>query len=156
MEARILIIKLDKTNKMAEELENKEQGQQGQQGGDQDKVTKQYEANIKKLVALIGGKENFPKSNIPSGEIGEIVTSLLAERKKGKIEEFKKKANEILDKKVEFDKAVRKEETEFKNKVSAKKKEFNEELLKLFAFVDDIKALEESYYSSINGAANQA
>lgn len=133
---------------MAEELEQKEQT-----SGDSDKTSKQYEQNIKRLVALIGGKENFPKSTIPSNEVSDIVIALLADRKKARIEEFKKKANEILDKKVEFDKIVRKEEQEFKNKVNAKKKEFNDELVKLFAFVDDIKTLEESYYKTISGAA---
>ncbi len=135
---------------MADEKEN--QGQDGQGGAD--KITKQFDANIKKLVALMGGKDNLKKVNVPAGDVGTIVTELVGERRKEKIDEFKKKAKEILDKKLEFDKAIRKEEDEFKNKVNAKKKEFNEELSKLFSFVDDINAVERSYYQSISEMAS--
>lgn len=132
---------------MAEEKEN--QGQEVQGGGD--KITKQFNFNIKKLVALMNGESNLKKVNVPSGEVGKIVEELVGERRKEKIEEFKKKAKEILDKYIEFQKAVKKEEGEFTNKVNGKKKEFNDELVKLFAFVDDIAAVERGYYQAIGG-----
>lgn len=135
---------------MAEEKENQNQGQEGQ-GQNADKITKQFNANIKKLVALMNGESNLKRVNVPAGEVGKIVEELVGERRKEKIEEFKKKAKEILDKYIEFQKAVKKEETEFTNKVNGKKKEFNEELVKLFAFVDDIAAVERGYYQAIGG-----
>jgi hypothetical protein len=122
------------------------------QGGE-DKISKQFDANFRKLVAIMGGAKNMKKVSVPSGDVGTIVDELLNERREEKIKEFKTKAKEILEKKLEFDKNVRKAEDELKNTVNAKKKEFSEEMQKLFSFVDDIGAVEKSYYQSLKEIA---
>jgi hypothetical protein len=122
------------------------------QGGE-DKISKQFDANFRKLVAIMGGTKNLKKVSVPSGDVGTIVDELLKERRDDKIKEFKVKAKEILEKKLDFDKNVRKAEEELKNTVNAKKKEFTEEMQKLFSFVDDIGAVEKSYYQSLKDIA---
>lgn len=122
------------------------------QGGE-DKVSKQFDANLRKLVAIMGGQKNMKKVSVPSDEVGDVVEELLKERRAEKVQEFKAKAKEILEKKLEFDKAVRKAEDELKNTVNTKKKEFSEEMQKLFSFVDDIGSVEKSYYQSLKEIA---
>jgi hypothetical protein len=130
-----------------------ENAQEVNSQGGEDKISKQFEANFRKLVAIMGGAKNMKKVSVPSGDVGTIVDELLNERREEKIKEFKTKAKEILEKKLEFDKNVRKAEDELKNTVNAKKKEFSEEMQKLFSFVDDIGAVEKSYYQSLKEIA---
>ena len=113
-----------------------------------DKVSKQFDANFKKLVALLGGDKALKKTSVPNDELGNIVEDLLKERREEFVKEFKSKAKELLDKKIEFDKEVKKAEEEFKNKVTNKKKEFSEKMKGLFNMVENIQEVENSYYSS--------
>ena len=111
-----------------------------------DKVSKQFDANFKKLVALLGGDKALKKTSVPNDELGNIVEDLLKERREEFVKEFKSKAKELLDKKIEFDKEVKKAEEEFKNKVTNKKKEFSEKMKGLFKMVENIQEVEKSYY----------
>lgn len=113
-----------------------------------DKVSKQFDANFKKLVALLGGDKALKKTSVPNDELGNIVEDLLKERREEFVKDFKSKAKELLDKKIEFDKEVKKAEEEFKNKVISKKKEFSEKMKGLFSMVENIQEVEKSYYSS--------
>lgn len=113
-----------------------------------DKVSKQFDANFKKLVALLGGDKALKKTSVPNDELGNIVEDLLKERREEFVKDFKSKAKELLDKKIEFDKEVKKAEEEFKNKVTNKKKEFSEKMKGLFNMVENIQEVEKSYYSS--------
>lgn len=126
-------------------MENQEQQEQGSE----DKVGKQFDSNFKKLIALLGGEAAFRKVKIDNDETSTLVEELLKERKAEKLIEFKDKAKKLLDKKVEFDKEVKKAEEEFKNKVNTKKKEFTEEMKSLFNIVENIDELQKNYYNSI-------
>ena len=129
---------------MADEKQNQENGE--------DKVEKQYNANFKKLVALMNGEKNMRKTKVPHNEVGQVVEELIKEKKATAIKAFKEQAVVLLDKKVEFDKEIKKLEEEFKGKVNTKKKEFTEEMQKLFKTVEGIEAIEKSYYESLGGA----
>lgn len=134
----------------SEEGQNPEQQQQ--QGND--KITKKYDAAFKKLVALMGGEKNLKKSSIPTSEVGDIVTELLKERRQKTIDKFKVDAMAILDKKIEFDKEVRKAEDQLKNTVIAKKKEFTEEMIKVFATLENIQEVEKAYAENLKGTSD--
>lgn len=114
-----------------------------------DKVSKQFEANFKKLVALFGGDAVFKKPSVPNDEIGNLVEELVKERREEKIKEFKEQAKGLLDKKINFDKECKKAEEEYKQKVIQKKKEFTDEMKKTFSIIEDINEIEKSYYESI-------
>lgn len=123
----------------------------GEESQDQqnDKVSKKFEQDFKKLVALLGGEKNLKKTNVPNDELGGIVEELLKERREDFIKEFKAKAKALLDKKLEFDKEVRKAEDDLKKTVIAKKKEFSEKMKDVFGMVENINEIEKSYYQSM-------
>jgi len=116
-----------------------------------DKVSKEFDKNFKKLVALLGGEAAMKKVSVPNDGIGVIVEELLKERREEKIKEFKEGAKKLLDKKLEFDKETRKAEEEFKRVIISKKKEFSEEMKKVFNVVENIAEIEKSYYESMKG-----
>ena len=121
-----------------------------------DKISKQFESNFKKLVALIGGEKNFKKPKVAKDEVGGIIESLISERKQAVIKQFTEQAIVILDKKVEFDKEVKKAEEELKKSVLAKKKEFSEKMKSLFDLVESIEEIEKSYYISLKEVTNDS
>ena len=119
------------------------------QGQDGDKVQKNFDSNFKKLVALFQGERNLRKSKVPHTELGAVVEELIKDKKAKAIEDFKAAAIVIMDKKVEFDKEIKKLEAEFKQKKDAKLKEFTEEMQNLFKKVEGIEQIEKSYYESL-------
>jgi hypothetical protein len=114
-----------------------------------DKVSKQFDANFKKLVALLGGEKNLKKVNVPNDELGSVVEDLLKERREDFIKDFKTKAKGLLDKKIDFDKEVKKAEEQLRNTVIAKKKEFSEKMKEVFSMVENMQEVEKSYYQSM-------
>lgn len=120
-----------------------------------DKVSKQFDANFKKLVALLGGEKALKKVSVPNDELGTVVEDLLKERREDFIKDFKAKAKVLLDKKLEFDKEVKKAEEEFKNKVVQKKKEFSEKMKEIFGMVENMQEIEKSYYQSLKETSEE-
>ncbi len=114
-----------------------------------DKVSKKFDQDFKKLVALLGGEKNLKKVNVPNDDLGVIVEELIKERREEFVKEFKSKAKSLLDKKIEFDKEVKKAEEDFKKSVIAKKKEFSEKMKDVFNMVENINEIEKSYYASM-------
>ncbi len=114
-----------------------------------DKVTKQFDANFKKLIALLGGEKSLKKINVPNDELGTIVEDLLKERREEFVKDFKVKAKSLLDKKLDFDKEVKKAEEDFKKTVINKKKEFSDKMKEIFNMVENIQEIEKSYYNSM-------
>jgi hypothetical protein len=117
-----------------------------------DKITKEFDKNFKKLVALMGGSDKMKKPIVPNDNVGKIVEELLKERIEEKVKEFKDMAKSLLDKKINFDKETKKAEEEFKKTVIQKKKEFTDEMKKVFNIVEDISEIEKSYYEGIKDA----
>lgn len=127
---------------MADEKEVNEQSSQ-------DKIGKAFEANFKKLVALMGGKGNLKKPSIPNDEVGDIITELLQEERAAIIDKFKTDAKGLLKAKLEFDKECKKAEETYINTVNTKKKEFTEKMVDLFKALENINGIEASYYTSV-------
>ena len=60
-------------------MSTENQNQNPQEGGG-DKVAKNFEKNIKKLVAIVGGEQNLrPVSKVKKDTMGEIVKELFKE-----------------------------------------------------------------------------
>jgi phage host-nuclease inhibitor protein Gam len=127
-------------------MEEQTQGKE-EQGN---KVDRQYKDALKKMVAIMKGPDNMKATKIKSDEVSDIVDSLLKERRESAIADFKKEAISILDKKMEFDKEVKRLEQEFENKVNAKKTEFTNAMQALFKKVESINDIEKSYLDSLN------
>ena len=114
-----------------------------------DKVSKQFDQNFKKLISLLGGESAFKKPTVPNSEVGGIVEELIKEKREEVIKQFKEGAKNLLNKKIEFDKECKKAEVQLKNTIIAKKKEFSDEMKKVFSLVENMQEIEKSYYSSI-------
>ena len=117
---------------------------------DSNKVSKTYDATIKKLVAIVGGEDKlFPTKKVVSDVIGDIVTGLLKERKEDLEKQIKTDLLSLLDKHVSLKKEIKAKEDEFKKLSETKMKEFSEAANKLFGKIDGISELEKDYYQSL-------
>lgn len=131
-----------------------ENNKQQEQQNNGDKVQKAFDANIKKLIAVLGGKENlFPTKKIPSDSVGNLVDEMLKEQKVELAKNVKINLKEILDKKVILDKALKEEESKLAKLKEAKMKEFNDACLKVLNSIADIDKLEQNYYSSLSSSS---
>ena len=136
-------------------MENQEKQVENQQDNN-DKVSKEYEKNFKKFVALLGGEANLKKVSVPNDSIGDVVKELLKERREEFIETFKQDTKDLLDKKIAFDKEVRAAEEQLKKTVTEKKKAFSEAMKKVFTMVEKIDQVEKSYYENLKGTSEVA
>lgn len=135
-----------------QEVQKTNDGQQ-QQGGDSNKVETQFKGNIEKLAALFAGQQDIMKTNrVPNDVVNVAIEALLAEKQAKKVEEFKLKAANLLDRKVEFDRFVIQKEREFKEAVMNKKKEFNKEMEECFKLVQSIEEMRKSYTDSLGSS----
>jgi molecular chaperone GrpE (heat shock protein) len=128
-------------------MESPEKVETPQEGSD--KVAKQYEANIAKLVALMSGSQVFKKPKVKTGDVAAIIEELVAERTENIKKEFKEKASKLIDAKVEFDKFVKQKEKEFQDAITNKKKEFNKEMDSVFGLLESIDEIKKNYESSL-------
>ena len=124
-----------------------------QEQGSSDKVQKAYEANIKKLVAVLGGKENlFPVRKVANDSVGELVSKMLQKKKEeigiSVVEELSK----LVDSKAAMDKSLKEEAEKLKKFEETKKKEFNEACTKVLNKIEGINELEKSYYETLTQA----
>jgi|ERR1041385_754389 hypothetical protein len=130
---------------------NEEQKQNDQQNAG--KVAKQFDENMNKLIAILGGKDLLKTPKLGADDLTEAVKELAKEEKEKRVKLFKEKAAAIIQRKMEFDKEVAAKEKEFQNTVNAKKKEFNEEIKGVFSMIKEIENIEKSYYETLKGMA---
>lgn len=115
------------------------------------KVEKNFESSMKKLVAIIGGEKNlFASKKVNKDVMKIIVDELLSERKKVAEEEIKSDVIKLLDGHVALTKAISEKKKELIKLEQDKKKEFNEAASKVFAKIDSIEVLSSEYYSSLS------
>jgi predicted nucleic acid-binding protein len=130
--------------------ENKNEVKQGEAIVDNNKEAKNYEQNMKKLVAIVGGKENiYPLKRVDNNVVGELVAELLKEQKDELAKNIKVELKGLLDKKVQLEKEVRAKEEELKKLSQQKQKEFNDACAKVFSKIENINKLEEDYNKTL-------
>ena len=116
----------------------------------EDKTIVNFEANMKKLVGVLGGKELLTKtSKVKKDTVEVIVEGLLKERKEKLELTIKSDLSELLDKHVLLTKSIADKQKELKDLETSKKKEFNDACNKLFNKVEDVNQLEKDYYSAL-------
>ncbi len=115
-----------------------------------DKESKKFDSNIKKLVALFKGEKAFKKPRIPNSDISTIIEELTKETKEKLVKDFKEKASKLLTSKVEFDKFVIAKQKEMDTAIQNKKKEFNKEMEECFQIIENIDNLTKDYANSFN------
>jgi hypothetical protein len=129
-----------------------ENNQENQQQDNQ-KEAKKFDANLRKLVALMGGTQTFKKEKVGKDDLSTLIVELTKEKKEGLFKEFKEKANNLVEKKRAFDKMVVEEEKKFQKIILDKKKEFNKEMEGIFGIVDRIDLIEKEYYDTLTSTA---
>lgn len=116
----------------------------------EDKTVKNFEATMKRLVAIVGGEEQlFPKKKIKSDTLATIVSGLVKEKKEKLEKEVTADLISLLDKHVELKKAIAEKKAELKKLEETKMKEFSEAASKIFGKIEDVGNIEKSYYDSL-------
>ncbi len=137
-------------------MENQEQTveQKQEEAG---KVQKQFEATMKKLVAVVGGeKQLLPTKKLDKDVVGTIVEGLLKDKKESLEKEVKSDLVSLLDKHIELKKSIEAKKKELKQLEEQKMKEFSEAASKVFNKIDGIAQMETDYYNSLNQAGNSS
>lgn len=127
---------------------NNNQGENKQEQND--KVSKNYDASINKLVAILGGKEKLlPDTKISKDAVSSVVTELLKEKKEATIKEVKEGLSKLLEQNIALAKATKEKEKELEQLKLSKKKEFVDAANKLFNKIEGLVDLEKSYYEGL-------
>lgn len=125
-----------------------------QQNGDGGKkIEVKFQKNMKRLIALFTGDAIFKKPRLGGESLQAALTELTADIRKKTIEDFKVRAQAIIDKKREFDRFVLETQKQMDSQVLAKKKEFNKEMDALFGTLEKLENLERDYYQTLKEAS---
>lgn len=133
------------------ENQNNEQNAQEQNN----KIIKNFNANIERLVKIVGGEENIsaPKK-IGNDVLAKLTNGLLKGRREALEKEVTAELTTILDKKVALDKEFKVKEEELAKLKQQKMKEFNDAAAKVFAKIESIDKLGDDYYNTLKAAGN--
>lgn len=122
-----------------------------------DKVKIQYDKNIKKIIAIVGGQKNLAVSKKVKGDVlNTVVTELLADDRKAAAEEIKAELKALLQKKVTCDKEIKAKKDELAKLEITKNKEFNEAASKLFGKIEGLDQIEKDFYATLGQGAEAA
>jgi len=115
------------------------------------KDQKNYDATMKKLIALLGNDSLMKsKKKLPKDDVGSIISELFKEERETLQTEIKSELRELIKKKVEMDRALKAKQDELEKLTKDKQKEFNEAANKLFNKIEGIGEIETSYYDTLN------
>ncbi len=121
---------------------------------DAGKIKKQYDGNIKTLVAIVGGKEKlFSKKKLPKDSLATVVEALMKEEKETFEVQTKEKLKKLLEQHTQMMKDFGKAENELIKLKDEKMKEFNKAAQDLFNGIDKLQEKEKEFYSSLGAAA---
>lgn len=124
-----------------------------QQKEEKGKVLKQFNKNLGMLTALLNDESLFKPAKMASDDITAAIAELAKEEKEKLLKEFKEGAIAVIQNKRDFDRFASQQKKEMEKKVEEKQKEFNEKVKDLFAKIQDIKRIEQSYYDTLKNAS---
>lgn len=123
---------------------------------DKGKVRKAFDGTMRKLVAIVGGKEQlFPKKKVGQDLIATIVAGLVKDEKEAAEKEIKEKLQDILRSYSQMQADLKKAKEELVKLEEKKMKEFNEAAQSLFARIDKLEDLEKGYYAAMTAAGGE-
>lgn len=137
------------------ENSNNNQNQQGQ-GKDAEKINKEFESNLKKVEALMGGPKNMslPRT-VSNSTASDIVADLFAEEQellKGKI---KTDLKTLIVNKVSADKEIKEAESKLAALKLQKKKDYNQAATAIFKQIDNVGVILTEYTTALEAAGEK-
>jgi hypothetical protein len=129
--------------------EQKEQEQNG------NKHAAKFDAHIKKLVALIGGKGRLlPSKKVDADDLDTLVEELFAEERQKNFENAKVSLKELLEKYHQFQTELKAKRKELEKLNEAKMEDFNKAAQVLFDRLTGINEREQVYYRGLTQATD--
>lgn len=132
-----------------------EEGNQGQENESQkkDKITKQHEAALNFVTAIIGGEANLmPKKTLEADATARVVAELFKEEQTALEVKAKEELKSLLKKYVECEAEIKKSERELDKLKLQKKKEFVEAVNKLRGTINERAVMNEQYAGALKTA----
>lgn len=140
---------------MSENANNQNQNQQGQ-GKEGEKIQKEFDANLKKVEALLGGPRNveFP-TRVSNSVAAEIVNDLFAEEQKELESKIRNDLRTLIRTKVSADKEIKEAEGKLASLKLQKKKEYNQAANAIFKQIDNVGVILSDYTSALEAAGEK-
>lgn len=124
-----------------------------EQSQDTNKVSKAFEANLKKLTAIVGGTSGLkPVRQIKKDAMQIMVEELFKEEQDGLISTVKNDLKALLKNYVSLNALVSAEKKKLEALHLSKQKEFNEAAVKLFNQIENIDSINADYLAALNVA----
>lgn len=131
--------------------ENKEQ----QQSANGKKVLEKFNESMKKMEAIMGNPNWFkPTKKVSKDAIPSIITNMAEKKKAALIESVETALVNVIEEKQKFDKIRAEKEAAFQKAVIEEMQKLLVKLDAVFAMVDQIGSIEQSYYSALKGIVN--
>jgi len=126
------------------------------QGKEAKKVLANFEQTVRKLTAVVNGKENLKlPSKVKKDSLASLVDELFKEESEATVVQVKTELKSLLKGYVQLNSSLIEERKKLDNLEISKKKEFNTTAQKLFSKIEGIDALNNEYHAAL-GAAGQA
>jgi hypothetical protein len=114
------------------------------------KENKKFDEVIKKLIAVVGGKEKLkvPKK-VPNDLLGGIVNDLFKEEREAALASTKEDLKNLLKKYAEMEKLLSEERKKIDKLEKEKKEEFAKAANSVFEKIENVGEVEKSYYNAL-------
>lgn len=114
------------------------------------KENKKFDEAIKKLIAVVGGKEKLkvPKK-VPNDLLGGIVNDLFKEEREAALTSTKEDLKTLLKKYAEMEKLLNDKRKELDKLEKEKKEEFAKAANVLFEKIENVGEVEKTYYNAL-------
>lgn len=118
-----------------------------------DKETKNYQAALEIVKAVVGGEKNLaPKKRIDGDTTAQIVAELFAEEQETLRTSVKEGLRTILKKHVEIEAQIAEKEKEVRNLQKEKRKEFVKAANDWLEKIDKVAIMQDKYTEALNTA----
>ena len=117
------------------------------------KTERKFLTAISNLTAILSGEENLnPVKRVASDDVGRLVDELFKDERKAVFEKTKTDLKSLLQKYHELQKAVKEKQAELDKMVLSKKEEFVKAAQALFAQIQGLDGIRESYEQGLKAA----
>lgn len=133
------------------------EGKTDENQGEGNKVQKTFDANMSKLVALLGGEKNLkPTGKVAQDAVAKVVEELLKDKQDAAVKSIKEGIANLIETHIKLKKELIAKRKELDKLEQDKMTEFNKVAKDIFDKIDGIGELEKQYYDSLRAAGGQS